>query len=269
VTRRAGSAHLFGSRRASAARAARVHPDGKSRDEALMSIAHDLRSPIAAAELALRAVVARGSRPDEPLPVPPWAGDRLLATAERLQALARLLGELIDVERAHPRRADANPFDLRAVVDDVVRLLASPLQQAGCAVQVSYQGDTTGRWERAPVFQIVANLVTNAMKYGAGRPIRVAASRRAEAVRLQVDDAGIGIAAREHRRIFEKFTRARGPFGPASRGIEGHGLGLWIVARAARRLHAEVEVESTPGQGTRFIVDLPLGRREPAARTAR
>jgi signal transduction histidine kinase len=220
-------------------------------DDALLSIGHDLRSPIAAAELAIRAVVARGRKPDEPSPLPPWAEERLLCTAERLQGLTRVLGDIIEVARPQPGRG-ADVVDLRGIVDEVVRQLASQLQQSACSLKVTYEGDTTGRWERAAVFQIVANLVTNAMKYGAGRPIQVVVLRRADAVRLEVHDGGAGIAVEDQRHIFEKFARA-----PGTLGIAGHGLGLWIVARAARRLRAQLRVESAPRQGTRFIVDFP------------
>ena len=254
MQRRDDRAHLLRSARAAAAsapRGARAGVPADTSDDALLSIGHDLRSPIAAAELAIRAVVARGRKPDEPLPLPPWAEERLLCTAERLQGLTRVLGDIIEVARPQPGRGD-DVVDLRGIVDEVVRQLLGQLQQSGCSLAVTSEGDTTGRWERAAVFQIIANLITNAVKYGAGRPVQVVVSRRVEAVRLEVHDGGVGIAAEEQRHIFEKFARARGNV-----GVEGHGLGLWIVARAARRLRAQLRVESTPSRGTRFIVDFP------------
>jgi signal transduction histidine kinase len=253
VHRREDRTHVLRAPRAAAATAPRSRATSvvDASDDALLSIGHDLRSPIAAAELAIRAVVARGRKPDEPLPLPAWAEERLLCTAERLQGLSRVLGDIIEVARPQPGRGD-DLVDLRGIVDEVVRQLLGQLQQAGCTLAVTSEGDTTGRWERAAVFQIVANLITNAIKYGAGRPVRVVACRRVDCVRLEVHDGGAGIAAEEQRHIFEKFARARGTM-----GIEGHGLGLWIVARAARRLRAQLRVESTPTRGTRFIVDLP------------
>ena len=251
--RRDDRAHVLRAPRAAATSAPRARagapPD--TSDDALLSIGHDLRSPIAAAELAIRAVVARGRKPDEPLPLPPWAVERLLCTAERLQGLTRVLGDIIEVARPQPGRGD-DVVDLRGIVDEVVRQLLGQLQQSGCSLSVTSEGDTTGRWERAAVFQIIANLITNAVKYGAGRPIRVVVSRRLDSVQLEVHDGGAGIAAEEQRRIFEKFARAR-----STVGVEGYGLGLWIVARAARRLRAQLRVESTPTSGTRFMVDFP------------
>lgn len=255
MQRRDERPHVFRAPRGAAVSASRPRPGNPpdSSDDALLSIGHDLRSPLAAAELAIRAVVARSRKPDEPMPLPAWAEERLLCTAERLQGLTRVLGDLIEVARPQqPPRGGEDLVDLRAIVDEVVRQLAAQMQQSGCVLAVTYEGDTTGRWERAAVFQIVANLVTNAIKYGAGRPVRVMVCRRADTVRLEVQDGGQGIAADEQQRIFEKFVRAR-----RTLAVQGHGLGLWIVARAARRLRAQLRVDSAPSQGTCFTVDFP------------
>jgi len=92
------------------------------------------------------------------------------------------------------------------------------------------------------------------IRYGAGRPIHTRVEMDGGLARLVVRDEGIGIAPELHRRIFDRFYR-----GVSDRHYGGFGLGLWIVREIVEALGGEIRVESEPGAGATFTIELPLG----------
>jgi signal transduction histidine kinase len=111
-----------------------------------------------------------------------------------------------------------------------------------------------GRWDRLRIEQVVENLLSNALKYGGAQPISVIVERNGEEARLTVRDRGIGIDAADQQRIFDRFERA-----VASQRAGGFGLGLWITKQIVDAHGGSIRVESTPGSGSAFLVELPLG----------
>ncbi len=107
--------------------------------------------------------------------------------------------------------------------------------------------------DRTRLEQIASNLVSNAVKYGRGRPISVRVRAEGARVRLEVEDRGIGIAPGDQERIFGRFERA-----VSSRNYAGLGLGLWIVRRIVEAHGGTIAVRSAPGEGSTFTMDLPL-----------
>jgi signal transduction histidine kinase len=118
-----------------------------------------------------------------------------------------------------------------------------------------------GGWDRLRLEQITTNLLSNAIKYGPGKPIEITLAGDEQRATLRVRDQGIGIAAEDHGRIFERFERAVSP-----RRYGGFGLGLWIVRRVADALGGTIDVESRPGAGATFTVTLPRHRAVEARR---
>jgi signal transduction histidine kinase len=100
--------------------------------------------------------------------------------------------------------------------------------------------------------QIVTNLLSNAFKYGAGKPVSVCVAGDEAAARVRVVDRGIGIPADKQALIFERFERAapKNQYG-------GFGLGLWITRRAAEEMGGSIRVQSQEGAGSAFEVELP------------
>jgi signal transduction histidine kinase len=106
--------------------------------------------------------------------------------------------------------------------------------------------------------QIVTNLLSNALKYGEGRPVRLRLEEQGPGqVMLSVRDAGIGMDASVLGRIFGRFER-----GHSGRHYPGLGLGLYITRQVVTALEGTISVESSPGQGSLFTVVLPRSRSE-------
>jgi signal transduction histidine kinase len=98
----------------------------------------------------------------------------------------------------------------------------------------------------------VTNLLSNAAKYGAGRPIEIEVDGAEETARFSIRDHGIGIPAENQARIFERFERA-----VSDRHYGGLGLGLWIVRQIVDAFGGKIRVESKAGAGSTFTVLLP------------
>jgi signal transduction histidine kinase len=100
--------------------------------------------------------------------------------------------------------------------------------------------------------QVVENLLTNAIKYGAGKPIHVRLEASPGRVTLTVQDQGIGIASEHQARIFERFERA-----VSERNYGGLGLGLYITRTIVEALGGTIRVQSQPDQGACFTAEFP------------
>jgi signal transduction histidine kinase len=118
------------------------------------------------------------------------------------------------------------------------------------------QGPPTvpGSWDAQAVEQVLDNLISNALRYGDGKPIVVRLDAAPTDVEIHVIDHGIGIAQQDRERIFEQFERAitRG-------GTGGFGIGLWLANQLVRAQGGTIEVWSELGKGSRFTVRLPRG----------
>ncbi len=113
-------------------------------------------------------------------------------------------------------------------------------------------GPLVGNWDRGGLEQLLSNLISNALKYGEGKPVDVIIESDAHFARVVVKDRGIGISAEDQARIFDRFERAG-----SVRHYGGFGLGLWISRRVVQALGGAIRVESAPGQGSTFTVELP------------
>jgi PAS domain S-box-containing protein len=221
-----------------------------ARDEFLSIASHELRTPLAALRLALQNLWRMlGGAADA-------AGQRSLEAALRQAGrLETLVAALLDVSRIQAGRLDLSleEVDLAGLVRETVAQFEDQLAQAGCAVSVRAPGPVPGRWDRLRLGQVVVNLLSNAMKYGEGKPIEIEVEGDGPRARLSVRDHGIGLGPEAQRRIFQRFVRAA-----SSRNYGGLGLGLYIARRLAEAHGGTLGVRSQPGQGSTFTLELPL-----------
>jgi signal transduction histidine kinase len=221
------------------------------RDDFLAVAAHELRTPLTSLLLHVQ-LLERALDGGRLEPGPARRG--IKAARDQARRLSTLIDGLLDVARLASKRLVLEPedLDLRAVVEHLLAMMAPDFQRAGCAVSLDAPEPVTGRWDRVRIEQVLTNLLTNAIKFGAGRPIEVQVTATAARASISVRDHGIGISPADQARIFERFERA-----VSSRHFGGLGLGLHISAQIIRAHQGEMHVQSEPGQGARFLIELP------------
>jgi signal transduction histidine kinase len=260
LARRAGvafeNARLFAEARA-AEREARAAV--AVRDEFISVASHELRTPLTTLRIQSESMERQLTR----APTPPTP-DRLLikvrSMIDQLGRLDRLIHALLDVSRISIGRLQLQlePFDAAHLVRGVVERFGDVAAGAGSALELEALESAPGQWDRMRLEQVLANLLSNAIKYGGGRPVRVVLTASDEQLVLRVSDRGIGIAAHDHERIFERFERAA-----SVHHFGGLGLGLWITREIVQAMGGRIGVESVLGEGATFVVTLP---RRPAVR---
>jgi len=158
---------------------------------------------------------------------------------------------LLDVVRMSAGRVDleAEDLDYASVMRTVVKRFAQQLEGAELSIDAP---EVHGRSDRLRLEQVVSNLISNAIKYGQGKPIEIAVQGERERVRFSVRDHGIGIDPSKQEMIFERFGRA-----VPRRQHGGFGLGLWIARETVHAMGGEISVTSAPGRGSTFVVTLP------------
>lgn len=223
------------------------------RDDFMSIAGHELRTPLTALQLQLQGILRQaekggfGSLPERLI-------DRLRKGAAQVERLEALIRELLDVSRIASGRLTLKREQLELVplVQEVTERFSEQAARAGSPLRVHVQNEPSGRWDRTRLDQVLTNLVSNAIKYGAGRPIDVRVNGDQHEAWIEVRDHGIGIANEDRERIFGRFERA-----VSERNYGGLGLGLWISRQITDALGGTISVDSTPGQGTTFMVRLP------------
>jgi PAS domain S-box-containing protein len=233
------------------------------REDFLAIASHELKTPLTGLQLQVQ-MLQQLSRKGQLTTLPPERAQFLLDRAERqIKHLVGLVNLTLDISRAHAAQVELRlaPVDLV----DVVRVVAERVNVAGegaaSALVIRAPETLVGQWDRERLEQVVTNLLTNALKYGAGQPVEVTLSSAGPHARLAVRDSGIGVEAEHHDRIFERFERA-----VSVRNYGGFGLGLYIVRKVVDALGGTVHVDSAAGAGATFTVELPLAG--PPARAA-
>ena len=223
------------------------------RDEFLSVASHELRTPLATLQLQLQSALRLFERP---------AGDalgerlpkKLAGAVTQTHRLARLVDTLLDVSRIARGRLELRleELDLAEVVREVVERFKDEAARAGCPLEAALS-PARGHWDRLRVEQVVTNLLSNSIKYAAGKPIGILVEAREDTALFVVHDEGIGIEPAQLDRIFGRFERAA----PA-RHYGGLGLGLYIVRQIVDAHGGQVTVVSRPGEGSTFTIELPL-----------
>ncbi|MBU8896833.1 PAS domain S-box protein [Corallococcus sp. M34] len=226
----------------------------RARDEFLSIASHELKTPLTSMKLRVQQMGAALASTPRGLPVVAKLARMLGVFDEQLKRLSQLVDHLLDVSRVNERRLALRlePLDLSEVARQVASHVAEQLDKAECAFELVAPEPVLGRWDRLRMEQVMLNLLTNAMKYGAGHPIQMEVAPHAHKAWLVVRDHGMGIPHEAQGRIFARFERA------ASRNYGGLGLGLFITRQIVEAHGGDIWVESEPGQGSTFVVELPL-----------
>jgi len=219
----------------------------------LATMSHEIRTPLNGVLGMAQAIAAERRLPGrvrEQVAVIRQSGEGLLA----------ILNDILDLSRVEAGKLvlEAIAFDLGAVASAARETFAPLADEKAVALELALEAGAHGRYEGDPtrVRQILHNLISNALKFTeAGGRIEIGIAREADGVRITVADTGIGIAPEKLARLFQKFEQADAS---TTRRYGGAGLGLSICRELAELMGGAIGAESTPGEGTRFTVRLPL-----------
>jgi PAS domain S-box-containing protein len=226
------------------------------------TVSHELRTPLSAIKGFLE-LVADG----EAGPINDTQREFLDIAVRNSDRLGALINDLLDVSRIESDRLEmrSEPVDLAAVLADVGATFRHEAYSKGLVLREDVAEIPLVRGDTARLIQVFCNLVSNAIKYTPKGEVGIRAAATSNGVEVTVSDSGIGMTPEEKAQLFTKFFRGSSPVVTESRGT---GLGL-VIARAILEAHqAAIDVESQPGEGTRFRVLLPLDQPVPPSRSA-
>ena len=219
------------------------------RDDFLSIASHELNTPLA--NLALMVDGLSSGLLDDTS----GASSRAVEViARQTRRLKRLVDDLLDVAQIRSHRLKLRPeeVDLVQVVDDAVELVQEALRRSKCEIFWKQRTPVVGRWDRGRLEQIATNLLSNAAKFGRGKPIELTVRASETEAELEVLDHGIGIPTDRLPHVFERFER-----GVSASNFGGLGLGLYIVREISTVMGGKVDVQTSPNSGSRFTVKLP------------
>lgn len=226
----------------------------RMRDDFMSIVSHELRTPLNTFKLEfymrrfhLESGTVDAFTPDKIA--------RMIDTDDRqLDRLLHLINDMLDTSRIRTGQLSVRParIDLTELVGKVIEQLQTQLAAAGCTVRIHATDAVIGYWDEFRIEQVLANLLLNAMRHGAGKDIDIEIEEIKSGVRLSVRDQGMGIEPDDQLRIFHQFERARN-----QRKGGGLGLGLFIADQIAKAHGGCIYVSSEPGSGATFSMLLP------------
>jgi len=230
------------------------HALEKTRSDFVATASHELRTPLAAVYGAVRTL----RRDDVEL-----SSDDRAAFLEMIESEATRLAKIVD-QILLAGQLDADAVDIELTECDPQEVAAAVIESAAMhlpeTITLDLEADSEQpiRCDENKLRQVLVNLVDNAVKYSPeGGRVELRVRRANGSCLIEVADEGLGIPADERDRIFEKFYRLDPQ---QTQGVGGSGLGLYICRELVERMDGRLRVESEPGKGSRFTVELPLRR---------
>jgi signal transduction histidine kinase len=213
------------------------------RDEFVALAAHELRTPLTCLRLQIDA--AGRKHPELAF---------VVALRRAVDRMSKRVEQLVDVVemREHLVVLHPEPADLREIAEDGFRLLEAQAMWARCPVTLPSGPPVLGRWDKRRLTQVVASLLSNAVKFGAGKPIEVVTCDEDVAASISVVDHGIGIGPEDRAAIFERYQRRA-----SAAHFAGLGLDLWITLELLRQMGGTIDVGNTAGGGATFTFRVP------------
>ena len=229
----------------------------RMRDDFMSMVAHELRTPLNTLFLEAQLRKMQLDRGNTAFFDTAYLQKMVARDKLQVQNMVRLIDDMLDVTRLRNNRLSIRPSEvnLPALLERVVANLANQAASAGCNITLHAEQNLIGFWDEFRIEQVVINLLTNALRYGEGKPVDVRMTPLDEGVRIDVRDQGRGISAGDQKRIFGQFERAVARDSDKTGGL---GLGLYITHQLVLAHGGSIAVESQPGEGSVFTVRLPL-----------
>ncbi|MGZ3649741.1 MAG: sensor histidine kinase [Bdellovibrionota bacterium] len=226
----------------------------KARDKFIAVASHELKTPLTSLAGNITLLEKLHSSGNLSVQEPLSLVEILDRSRRQLNYLTRLAESLLDVRRLSSGRLDlqCSTFDLVELVKNVVCNAQREIKLSKSEVTLMLPEKCIGIWDELRLEQALSNLLSNALKFGAGKPVTIQIEDRDDWEKLIVSDRGIGIDPKDQEKIFDKFERS-----VSTRNYPGLGLGLYLAAQIASAHGGKLQVDSRLGEGSTFTLSIP------------
>ncbi len=227
----------------------------RSRDEFLSICSHELKTPLTSLKLASQLASRNIQRGDLDALSPQRIIPLLRQYDEQVNRLTRLVEDMVDISRISSGRLslERKKFDFSQLAKEVGERMTALFEDRGSKLDIEITGPAICYGDPFRIEQVITNLLTNAAKYGEGKPVIMKATQENGTALISIKDQGKGIAPENYERIFNRYERL-----VSASEVSGLGLGLFITKQIIELHHGRIWPESLPGQETTFYVSIPL-----------
>ena len=227
----------------------------KSRDQFLSIASHELKTPLTSLKLQSQLTLRMLEKSSE-IPVERQK-QQAHQQSDLVTKLTRLIDDMLDVSRIRTGKLnlEKSEHEIGDVVREVVFRMELLFEAAGIPLPaINVEAKMFGFWDRFRLEQVIGNLLTNAIRYGKGKPIEILIEKKGKMASVSVTDQGYGIDKVDSERIFGRFERAS-----HSAEVSGLGLGLFISKEIIESHAGRIYVTSHLGRGSTFTFEIPIG----------
>lgn len=248
----------LGRRAAIAIDNARLYRDAREaieqREEFISVASHELKTPLTSVKLQMDLANLLVKRSVDGKIEPEFITRMTEICKRQLDRLGRLVDDMLDVSRISSGKLAIvqKDTDLSEVTHDVLERFQEEFTAQGVELRILALEPVLVHCDPLRMDQVITNLLSNALRYGQGRPVELSLTHRDNMASLSVRDYGVGIGRSDQDRIFERFERVTAPH-----IISGLGLGLYITRQIVEQHQGEIRVDSSPGHGATFTVSIP------------
>ncbi len=224
------------------------------RNEFISIASHELKTPLTSIKLQTQMTQIAAEKNEAQAYSPERMKKFVNQIDRQADRLANLIEDMLDVSRISLGKLslDIQPTSLNSLIEETLESMAELIKQNGNEIIRTLDTNVVANIDRFRMEQVLINLLTNAIKYGEGKPITISLSKRGSEASISVQDQGMGIAKENQERIFARFERA-----VTAKNISGLGLGLYISQQIVQAHRGTIIVKSAPNEGACFIVNIP------------